>query len=186
MFISFLLASITIVQERSKKTLIRTLMTPLSLERFILEKTIALILIAMLQGIILIIVAFVFYRIAIPINQLAPLFLVVLVYSASFIGIGMALATFAESENTAMLLTLVLSIPMLFLSGVFFPFETMPPLMIHLGNALPITMGIKALASVLIYQEAPDLLAGYLLPLIVYGIAGLGTAYLLLRREVME
>lgn len=38
MFISFLLASITIVQERSKKTLIRTLLTPLSLGMFLFEK----------------------------------------------------------------------------------------------------------------------------------------------------
>ncbi|MCE8422388.1 MAG: ABC transporter permease [Candidatus Methanoperedens sp.] len=145
MFISFLLASITIVQERSKKTLIRTLLTPLSLEGFIFEKTAALILIALLQGIILIIVAYLFYGFIIPTGQLGELFLVILIYSAAFIGIGMALATFAESENTAMLLSLVLSIPMLFLSGVFFPFETMPQLMVSLGNALPITMGIKAL-----------------------------------------
>lgn len=186
MFISFLLASITIVQERSKKTLVRTLLTPLSLPGFILEKTSALILIALLQGIILIIVAFLFYGIVVPVNQLGALFLVVLVYSAAFIGIGMALATFAESENTAMLLSLVLSIPMLFLSGVFFPFETMPQLMVKLGNALPITMGIKALNSVLVYQEGAGALAGYLLPLLAYGIAGLGLAYLLLRKEVMD
>jgi ABC-type multidrug transport system permease subunit/predicted nucleic acid-binding Zn-ribbon protein len=184
MFISFLLASITIVQERSKKTLIRTLLTPISLPGFILEKTAALILIALLQGIIMIVVAYLLYGIVIPADQLGGLFLVILVYSAAFIGIGMALATFAESENTAMLLSLVLSIPMLFLSGVFFPFETMPELMVKLGNALPITMGIKALASVLIYQQG--VLVEYLLPLLVYGIAGLGLAYLLLRKEVMD
>lgn len=186
MFISFLLASITIVQERSKKTLIRTLLTPLSLEGFIFEKTAALILIALLQGIILVVIAYIFYGIVIPTNQLDELFLVILIYSAAFIGIGMALATFAESENTAMLLSLVLSIPMLFLSGVFFPFETMPPLMVGIGNALPITMGIKALESVLIYQENFDIFAGYLLPLIGYGVAGIGLAYVLLRREIMD
>ena len=186
MFISFLLASITIVQERSKKTLIRTLMTPISLEEFILAKTTALILISMLQGIILIIVAFVFYGIVIPVDQLGQLFLVVLVYATAFIGIGMALATFAESENTAMLLSLVLSIPMLFLSGVFFPFETMPELMTQFGNALPITIGIGAFGSVLIYQEGFDVLTGYLLPLLLYGIAGLGLAYLLLRKEITD
>jgi len=186
MFISFLLASITIVQERSKKTLIRTLLTPISLPGFILEKTAALILIALLQGIILIIVAFLFYGIVIPVNQLGALFLVILVYSVAFIGIGMALATFAESENTAMLLSLVLSIPMLFMSGVFFPFETMPELMGRLGNALPITMGIRALSSVLIYQEGLGALGGYLFSLLIYGIAGLGLAYLLLKREVTD
>jgi ABC-type Na+ efflux pump permease subunit len=61
MFISFMLASITIVQERTKKTLLRTLLTPLSLGEFIFAKTCALILIAMLQGIILLIVAYIFY-----------------------------------------------------------------------------------------------------------------------------
>lgn len=186
MFVSFLLASITIVQEKSKKTLIRTLLTPLSLEEFILAKTSALIFIALLQGIIMIVVAYVLYGIAIPVNQLGLLFLVILIYSACFIGIGMAVATFAESENTAMLSSLVLSIPMLFLCGVFFPFETMPQLMAALGGALPITLGIKALESVLIYQKGFDVLAGYLVPLIAYGLAGLGLAYLLLRKEVRD
>lgn len=186
MFISFLLASITIVQERTKKTLLRTLLTPLSLGEFIFAKTSALILIAMLQGIILIIVAFLFYGILIPASQLGLLFLVILVYSASFIGIGMAVATFAESENTAMLSSLVLSIPMLFLCGVFFPFETMPQFMIKVGSALPITMGIRALDSVLIYQEGLGVLSGYLLPLLIYGISGLLLAYFLLRKEIMD
>lgn len=186
MFISFLLASITIVQERSKKTLIRTLLTPLSLEEFIFAKTFALILIALLQGIILIIVAFLFYGVVIPLDQWGQLFLVILVYSASFIGIGMAVATFSESENTAMLSSLVLGIPMLFLSGVFFPFETMPQLMVTLGSALPVTMGIRAFDSVLVYGEGFDVLAGDLIPLLGYGIAGLGLAYLLLRREVTD
>ncbi|MBU4077255.1 MAG: ABC transporter permease [Euryarchaeota archaeon] len=186
MFISFLLASITIVQERSKKTLIRTLLTPLSLGMFLFEKTAALIIISFLQGIILIVVAFVFYGILIPTDQLASLFLVILVYAAAFIGIGMALATLAESENTAMLLTLVLSIPMLFLSGVFFPFETMPELMILLGNALPITMGIRALETVLIYQKGFEAFSIYLVPLLAYGLAGMGTAYILLRKEIVD
>jgi ABC-type multidrug transport system permease subunit len=186
MFISFLLASITIVQERTKKTLLRTLLTPLSLGEFIFAKTSALILIAMLQGIILIIVAYLFYGILIPASQLGLLFLVILVYSAAFIGIGMAVATFAESENTAMLSSLVLSIPMLFLCGVFFPFETMPQLMVKVGSALPITMGIRALDSVLIYQEGLVALSGYLLPLLVYGISGLLLAYFLLKKEIMD
>lgn len=185
MFISFMLASITIIQERAQKTLVRTLLTPLSLEEFLFAKTFALILIALLQGIIMVIVAFLLYGVLIPASQWGELFLVILVYSASFIGIGMALATLADSENTAMLMSLVLSIPMLFLCGMFFPFETMPPLMAWLGNALPITMGIRALDSVLIYQQGSDMLIGYLTPLLGYGVAGLGLAYVLLRREVM-
>ena len=75
---------------------------------------------------------------------------------------------------------------MLFLCGVFFPFETMPQLMVKMGSALPITMGIRALDSVLIYQEGFGALAGYLLPLLLYGIMGIGLAYILLRKEMMD
>jgi ABC-2 type transport system permease protein len=134
----------------------------------------------------MVIVAFVFYGVVVPSSQWGMLFLIILVYSAAFIGIGMALATYSESENTAMLSSLVLGIPMLFLSGIFFPFETMPELMVRLGNALPITMGIRAFDSVLIYNEGFDAFAGYLVPLLGYGIAGIGLAYFLLRKEVMD
>jgi len=68
---------------------------------------------------------------------------------------------------------------------MFFPFETMPPLMAWLGNVLLITMGIRALDAVLIYRQGFDVLVGHLVPLLGYGIAGLGLAYVLLRREVM-
>jgi hypothetical protein len=68
---------------------------------------------------------------------------------------------------------------------MFFPFETMPPLMAWLGNVLPITMGIRALDAVLIYQQGFDVLVGHLVPLLGYGIAGLELPYVLLRREVM-
>lgn len=186
MFVSFLLASITIVQERARKTLTRTLLTPLSLAGFIVEKTAALLIIAQVQGVIMLIVAYLVYNVVIPTDQMLQLFIAILVYSAAFIGIGMALATFAESENTAMLSSLVLSIPMLFLSGIFFPFETMPDFMVGLGSALPITMGIRALESVLIYQESANAVASHLLPLVAYSITGLAVAYMLLRKEIME
>ena len=47
-------------------------------------------------------------------------------------------------------------------------------------------MGIRALDSVLIYMEGFDVLAGYLAPLLLYGIAGMGLAYALLRKEIID
>jgi len=58
--------------------------------------------------------------------------------------------------------------------------------MVQLGSALPITMGIRALEAVLIYQEGLGALTGYLFRLLVYGAAGIGAAYMLLRREVAD
>lgn len=58
--------------------------------------------------------------------------------------------------------------------------------MVKVGSAFPITMGIQALDSVLIYQEGFSALTGYLLPLLLYGISGLGLAYILLMKEIMD
>jgi|GEM_PF-3687545 len=60
--------------------------------------------------------------------------------------------SFAESENTAIL----------FMCGLLFPFETMPPFMAKFGAALPITMGIRALDSVLIYQQGFEVLMKFI------------------------
>ncbi len=71
-------------------------------------------------------------------------------YSACFISVGMVIASFADSENMAMLSSLVISIPMLFLCGVFYPFEMMPKIMASFGNYLQITRGIEIFRDMLI------------------------------------
>jgi len=47
-------------------------------------------------------------------------------------------------------------------------------------------MGIRALEAVLIYQKGFDAFYVYLIPLLVYGLAGIGTAYILLRKEITD
>jgi ABC-2 type transport system permease protein len=182
MFVCFLLASITIVQEKSKGTLLRTMLSPVSLPELLMGKTLALLVVAFLQGVILVLMAYFLFGISMTREQLLPLFEVILIYSASFIAIGMVIATFADSENTAMLSSLVLSIPMLFLCGVFYPFEMMPRIMAAFGNFLPITMGIGVFTDILIYQKA--IVARDLSGLVAYFVLALTIAYLQMRREL--
>jgi ABC-type multidrug transport system permease subunit/uncharacterized protein YoxC len=167
MFVCLLLASITIVQEKSGGTLVRTLLSPIRLHDILLGKIVAILVISLFQAMIIMGIARFVYGIGIPTQHVTPLFKGVLIYSASFTAIGMALATFADSENTAMLSSLVLSVPMLFLNGVFFPFEMMPPAMNAIGRALPITLGIEMFRDILLYGkgitiDVPFALGAYL------------------------
>jgi len=159
MFVSLLLASISIVQEKKGGTLLRTLLSPIRLHELLLGKIISLLIISLLQAVIIVGMARFIYGVVIPTEHISPLLKGVLIYSASFTVIGMALATFADSENTAMLSSLVLSVPMLFLNGVFFPFEMMAPNIASFGKALPITLGVDMFRDILLYGQgiSPDM-----------------------------
>lgn len=184
MFVCFLLASITIIQEKTRGTLVRTMVSPLTIPELLIGKTLGLLVIAFLQGIILVVMAFFLYRISLTQEQLLPLFAAIFVYSASFIAIGMVIASLADSENMAMLSSLVLSIPMLFMCGVFYPFEMMPGVMAAFGNFLPITMGIGVFKDILIYQKAIAIDGLY--GLAAYFAVALTIAYIQMKKELIK
>jgi ABC-2 type transport system permease protein len=158
--------------------------SPLTLPELLIGKTVGLLMIAFLQGVILVVMAFVLYGISLTQEQLLPLFGAVFVYSASFIAIGMALAAFADSENTAMLSSLVLSIPMLFLCGVFYPFEMMPGVMAAFGEFLPITVGVEIFRDILIYNRG--IVVEGLYVLVAYFVLALTVAYFQMRKEIIS
>jgi ABC-type multidrug transport system permease subunit/prefoldin subunit 5 len=184
MFVCLLLASITIVQEKGNGTLLRTLLAPIHLHELLLGKMIALLPIALLQAVILVGIARFVYGIEVPLENVTPLVEGVLIYSASFSAIGMALATFADSENTAMLSSLVLSVPMLFLNGTFFPFEMMPPGMATVGRALPISLGIDLFQGILLYGRGIP--PGTASALGAYLLGAYGVAYIQMRRLAVD
>jgi ABC-2 type transport system permease protein len=184
MFVCFLLASITVIQEKTRGTLLRTMNSPLSLTELLIGKTVGLLFIAFIQGVILVAMAFTIYGVMLSFEQLVPLFAGIFVYSASFISIGMVLAAFADSENTAMLSSLVLSIPMLFLCGVFYPFEMMPEAMATFGSLLPITAGVEIFKDVLIYNR--DAAASDIWLLLTYFVMAFAVAHVQMKRELIK
>ncbi len=64
MFVCFLLASITITQEKTRGTLLRTMLSPLTLPELLLGKILGLLFIAFFQGVILVVIAFFMYGIS--------------------------------------------------------------------------------------------------------------------------
>ena len=82
-------------------------------------------------------------------NILAVL-LLALVGGAVFISIGFAISGWAKSEEVAAPIANVIALPMMFLSGVFFPREAMPQVLQGVTDYLPLTYLAEALRSVAI------------------------------------
>ena len=70
--------------------------------------------------------------------------------SLTFISIGYVIASFTSTEEAANGVTQVVQLPMLFLSGIFFPIATMGPVLQSVARLLPLTYLGDALRQVMV------------------------------------
>jgi ABC-2 type transport system permease protein len=85
------------------------------------------------------------------------LLVVVIIGSAIFLAIGFAIAGWAKNEDQAAPVANLVSLPMMFLSGVFFPREAMPEFLAAITAFLPLTYVIEALRAIV--NQGADLLS---------------------------
>jgi ABC-2 type transport system permease protein len=78
----------------------------------------------------------------------ATLLVIVLFGSAIFLAVGFAIAGWAKNEDQAAPVANLVSLPMMFLSGVFFPREAMPEFLRGITQYMPLTYINEALRSV--------------------------------------
>jgi ABC-2 type transport system permease protein len=76
------------------------------------------------------------------------LFVVVIIGSAIFLALGFGIAGWAKNEDQAAPVANLVSLPMMFLSGVFFPREAMPELLAAITAFLPLTYVNEALRAI--------------------------------------
>ncbi|MBI4441398.1 ABC transporter permease [Candidatus Woesearchaeota archaeon] len=178
MLITFLIASQAMVAERKAGTMMRNILSPMPLALFLLQKLLFLLLLCGVQLSLMVGVILLF---GVVFPQSLVLLGVLLIVSLFLVSLGMLLGALSPSENTALLSSLVLSIPFMFLSGVFFAFESMPSQMALLGTYSPVTMAVSLLGSVVIYKVPLNSLhVSVLLGLAVFFF---GCTYLLVKRS---
>ncbi|MGH2427906.1 MAG: ABC transporter permease [Candidatus Limnocylindria bacterium] len=73
---------------------------------------------------------------------------IVIIASAIFLAVGFAIAGWARNEDQAAPVANLISLPMLFLSGVFFPRDAMPDILASITQFMPLTYVNEALRAV--------------------------------------
>jgi ABC-type multidrug transport system permease subunit len=144
-----LLTSIGVILERNQNAALRMELSPTSKATFVTGKIIGQLIIAMVEAFIIFGVAF----IAFGINILPFIFeltLATILISLAFISLGLLITFFTKNQSTAILLSLLLVIPMMFLSGVILPTEFMEPLMRGISGYMPLTVANNMLIGIII------------------------------------
>jgi ABC-2 type transport system permease protein len=174
--ITIMLTVISIVRERASGTLTRTLVAPVRPWEVSLGYTLAFALVSLLQLGELFLVSHLLFHIRFAGSPLLVL-LIVFVYAIGLQGIATLLSTIARNEFQAMQFILVLLIPSLMISGVFWPIDAMPTNIRLLAWCSPLTYANSALREVMLRGRGISgvalelgVLAGFALLMLLLGV----------------
>jgi ABC-2 type transport system permease protein len=142
-------AAIPLVADREKLILKRLGATPLRRWQLVGSNVLVRLLIAFLQTLIIVGVGTLLFGLETTGRWAATGFFVVL-GSLTFIALGYVIASFTPTEESANGVTQVVQLPMLFLSGIFFPIATMGDALQTVAKLLPLTYLGDALRQVMV------------------------------------
>ena len=156
MFVSLFLASTSLVKEKHGGTLARVYTSQVNRFEYAAVKVISLSIVLMPEALLLALIASVFYNMF-PVSDLGMWLYVLqalVLLILAFVSLGVLIAVYSESEATAFLACLVFGLPLLFMSGLLFPFEFMPPFIASLGLSMPLTQAIVSMQATLLYHSS--------------------------------
>lgn len=112
--------------------------------------------------------------------------LVIAAASFSCIGIGLVIAAFARQVAAAVIMSVLVSFPLIFMTGAVYPLSQMPSFMQWLARAVPLTYAIDALSGVMLRGEGLADVAGRVGILLAFGVGLLAVGSMLARRRDAE
>ena len=139
----------TIAGERETGELARLFMTPTSVSTVIGGKIAAKLLIELVRALILIFMAVLLFNVSIK-GGFLQTFIVLVIGALCFVGFGIMLSARTQTQEDYAQISLPFSMPMMFVSGVFYPIETMPWILQKLAYIFPLTYLNDAMRGVML------------------------------------
>jgi ABC-2 type transport system permease protein len=133
-----LYSAVSLVTQRETKLLRRLGATPLPRASVIGAQVTQRVLISLLQAVVLIAVGRIFFHVDFSRN-LPLLGAFILLGTLAFVAMGFIVGSAASTSETAMPLVQFISLPMLFLSGIFFPVDAGPAFIQPITRIMPLT-----------------------------------------------
>ena len=184
MWMATFLSSINFIRQKSRGILQRLYVSPMSTRAVAFEKIVSNTLISLIP--LPFILAISFFILGIELNPVNAVF-VFLAASLSvvvFAIIGLIIGTFSKTESTAILGSLIIIIPLMFMSGAFYPVEAFPDVIKLFAEFLPINAGIRLVEGFLFYSFDWVELMFLLYTMLGYVLLLSGVCWFLMRRSL--
>ncbi|MHA2270509.1 MAG: ABC transporter permease [Candidatus Hodarchaeales archaeon] len=148
-FIILLLTTLIFVRERSYGTRERLMITPLRPQEHVGGYILTGIMLAIAESMVILVISIGFFGAQVRGNILL-LFVGILLYGTTFVCLGAFLSNFARNELQAVQMGPLVALPSMALSGFLVPIQTLPNLMQHLSNIVPLTYGIIVFKGIML------------------------------------
>jgi ABC-2 type transport system permease protein len=138
-----------IVEYRRKGILKRLFVTPIRPSHFIGGLVISRLIITVIQVSVLLAAAVLLLGVPVEGNVIELLALIV-IGSSIFLSLGFFMGSMAKTQQSIMLLGNLITLPQMFLSGVFFSIDSMPDLLQPVARLLPLSFVVTSVREVIV------------------------------------
>ncbi len=138
---TLLLSAFSVAREREQGTFEQLLVSPLTPTQILVGKAVPPILVGLSQSTVILLVVRFWFGIPFP-GSVALLYLGLLVFNISIVGIGLSISSVARSMQQAMLYAFLFLVPSFILSGLLSPVSNMAAALQYGTFANPVRFGI--------------------------------------------
>lgn len=175
--------AISIVREREKGTLEALVVSPIRRWELLVGKIIPNLLVAYGQMTMALLVAH--WVFGVPIRgSLALLYALSAVFMIGTLGVGIYLSAVSRTVPQAMQLSFLTFLPSIYLSGLLFPIEGMPPGAQYLAAVIPLTYYLRVVRGIVLKGIGFEFLWPHLLPLVAFGAVVFTLSVLRFRKQL--
>lgn len=140
--------AIGLVEARATQVLRRLRATPVRSTTIVASQVVGGALTVLLQVLVLVVLGILVFR-ARSYGSWPALVLPILLGTASFVGIGFLITSVARTSEAARALAAMVTFPLMFLSGLFFPMDALPGVVQTIARILPLAWVSDALHQVM-------------------------------------
>ncbi|VVC03764.1 ABC-2 type transporter [Candidatus Burarchaeum australiense] len=171
--------------ERRDGSLVRVFMTPTSNTTILVGTQLFYLLFEIARSALIVLAAALLFGVSIKGSPI-DIFVIIALYAMGVTGIGMILSVVSKSQEQYMALSALVTLPVMFLAGVFFPVDTMPAILQGVAKILPLSYAADALRGVMIKGFTVGYVFNDVLFLTVFGFLTMGASVLLFKREMIR
>jgi len=172
-----------IAGEKEQGVLKRVFLTPVSNSEIIIGNGIAFWLIGIIQTLIILFIAIVLFNFTFQ-ADIALLLFAIALNSIVAVGMGLLISSQAKNSDEFQQIAMLTTLPMMFVSGVFFPLQAMPSWLQFIAQFVPLTYGVQIFRLIMVksftfVQVLPQLeiMAGFAIVFLSVGV-------LMFKREI--
>ncbi len=173
-----------IAGERKDGSLTRVFLTPTSNVTILVGTQLFYIVFEAFRSSFIVFLAVLLFGVKIS-GSIVETLLIIVLFSAGAVGVGMLMSAMAKGEEQYMPLAMMVSLPMIFLAGVFFPIQTMPAPLKTLAEIIPLKYAADALRGVMIKGFSILTVLPDIAYLVVFALVTFAVSLVVFKREVL-